>query len=61
VKISANISVSKYRNIGIGGQSNIGNWPNIGKKLFENISIDFNKILVGLLHEVGQGDCCFKT
>jgi len=26
------MSVSKCWNIGIGGQSNIGNWPNIGEK-----------------------------
>jgi len=35
-------SVSKFWNIGVGGQSNIGSWPNIGEKI-ENISIDFIK------------------
>jgi len=43
--MSANISVSKFWNIGIGGQSNIRNWPNIDKKFFENIDIGFNKII----------------
>jgi len=37
--------VSKFWNIGIGGQSNIGKWPNIGEKKFENIGIDFKKII----------------
>jgi len=32
VKISVNISVSKVWNIGIGGQQNIGNLPNICEK-----------------------------
>jgi len=49
VKISPKISVSKFWNIGIGGQSNIGSWTNIGKKIFENIGIGFKKmILIGL-------------
>jgi len=30
----------------------IGNWPNIGKKIFENISIGFKKMIpVGLCNE----------
>jgi len=49
VKISANVALSKFWNICIGGQSNIGNWPNIGKIFFENIGVDFKKIIsVGL-------------
>jgi len=30
-----NISVSKFWNIDIDGQSNIGNWPNIGEKMLK--------------------------
>jgi len=44
VKISANTWVSKFWNIGIGCQSNIG------AKIFENIGIDLKKyISIGLL------------
>jgi len=32
-------------NIGISGQSNIGNWPIIGENIFENIGIGF-KIMI---------------
>jgi len=45
------MSVSKLWNIGICGQSNIGSWPNIGEKKFENIriGIGFKKMIsVGL-------------
>jgi len=38
VKILANILVSKFFNIGIGGQLNIYNWPNIGE-IFLKISV----------------------
>jgi len=41
LKYFAKISVSKFWNIGIGGQSNIGSWPNIGETIFENIGIGF--------------------
>jgi len=44
-KISANISVCKFWNIGIGDQLNIGNWPNIGeKKLKIWVSVSKNDI-----------------
>jgi len=44
-----NISISKFLNIGIGGQSNIGNRSNIGVNFFENIGIGFKKMIsVGL-------------
>jgi len=34
-KYFVNLSVSKFWNIGIGDQSNIGNWSNIGKKILK--------------------------
>jgi len=41
--------IEKFWNIGIGGESNIVNWPNIDEKNFENIGIGFkNMISVGL-------------
>jgi len=45
------MSVSKFSNIGIGGLSNIGNWPNQEKKFFENIGIGSkNYIRLSLLY-----------
>jgi len=40
--MSKNISVSKFWNIGIGGQSNIGNWPNTEEKVLK-ISVSVSK------------------
>jgi len=44
VKISENISVSKFWNISIGGRSNMGNWPNIGEKNLKIFGIGFKKL-----------------
>jgi len=47
LKYRQKISVSKFWNIniGIGGQSNIGSWLNIGENFFENIGIGFKKMI----------------
>jgi len=50
IKISADILASKFWNIGIGGRSNIGSWPNINeKKLKVSVLVSVLKIIsVGL-------------
>jgi len=49
--ITLRVSISKFWNIGKGGQSNIGSWPTIGENNFENIDIGFKKMISG--HSIG--------
>jgi len=44
--------MSKFWNIGIGVQSNIGNCTNIGENFFENIGINFDKMISVGLYQV---------
>jgi len=53
VKISAKILVSKFWNISISGQSNIGIWPNIGKIFqkyrFQKYDISWSQLRISAL------------
>jgi len=54
LKVSAKISVSKFWNIDISGQSNIGSWANIGGKNCKiSVSVSKKIISVGLEYKLG--------
>jgi len=50
------MSVSKFWNIGIGGQSNIGNWSNINEFFFMKITVSVSKKRYQSVSNIHKGD-----